>query len=122
MSEEKQTKEGQQEGGGNCLYINLQTSMLAHFIYSYVCLSVFHESISDLGEKPGVWSPACLWWVGVFGSCVLLPCWRKRAAPLTMKKLSLRLETTITLFCCSILKYLHLLVGKVMWITSFSVI
>lgn len=38
--------------------------------------------------------PACLWWVGVFGPSVLPPCWRKRAAPLTMKKLSLRLEDT----------------------------
>lgn len=36
-------------------------------------------------------SPAFLWCVGVFGSCVAPPCWRKRAAPLTMKKLSLRL-------------------------------
>lgn len=36
--------------------------------------------------------PACLWWVGVFGPCAPPPCCRKRAAPLTMKKLSLRLE------------------------------
>lgn len=36
-------------------------------------------------------SPAFLWCVGVFGPCVAPPCWRKRAAPLTMKKLSLRL-------------------------------
>lgn len=54
--------------------------------------------------KPGAWSPACLWWVGVLGSCVVLPCWRKRAAPLTMKKLSLRLERTKTLFCDALLK------------------
>lgn len=69
-----------------------------------------------------VCSPACLWWVGVFGSCVLLPCWRKRAAPLTMKKLSLRLETTTTLFCCSFFKYFHRLVGEVMQMSSFSII
>lgn len=48
-------------------------------------------------EKQGllcvyVGPPAFLWWVGVFGPCVAPPCWRKRAAPLTMKKLSLRLE------------------------------
>lgn len=36
--------------------------------------------------------PAFLWCVGVFGPCVAPPCWRKRAAPLTMKKLSLRLK------------------------------
>lgn len=37
-------------------------------------------------------SPACLWWGCAFWPWWLLPCCRKRAAPFTMKKLSLRLQ------------------------------
>lgn len=36
--------------------------------------------------------PACLWWGCDFWPWWLLPCCRKRAAPFTMKKLSLRLQ------------------------------
>lgn len=37
-------------------------------------------------------SPACLWWGCAFWPWWLLPCCKKRAAPFTMKKLSLRLQ------------------------------
>lgn len=61
------------------------------FVWSSLVHGIRHKASSVC---VCVFPPACLWWVGVFGPSVLPPCWRKRAAPLTMKKLSLRLENT----------------------------
>lgn len=63
------------------------------------CQLIEWMSSNDGADKAGlscarVWcfSPACLWFGCAFGPWWLLPCWRKRAAPFTMKKLSLRLQ------------------------------
>lgn len=62
------------------------------FDLSWTLLMMWKDKVDSLCVGSCAVLPACLWWGCDFWPWWLLPCCRKRAAPFTMKKLSLRLQ------------------------------